>query len=75
VGRGALLLEPLVLAPAAEQLHPRVDAGPEVEHHCVVEVADQHVVALDRAELHQPRLDAEPVQPVGQEADLSLIHI
>ena len=64
----ALLVEALVLAAAAEHLHPGVDAGLEVEDHGVVGMADEDGVTLDRAELDEPRLDAEAVEPVGQEA-------
>ena len=68
-GGGPLLLEALVLAAAGEDLRAGVDAGLEVEDDGVVGVADEHRVALDRAELDEPVLDAEPVEPVGEEAD------
>ena len=68
-GGGPLLVEALVLAAAGEDLGAGVDAGLEVEDHGVVGVADQDGVALLGAELEQPGLDAEPVEPVGEEAD------
>ena len=68
-GGGPLLVEALVLAAAGQVLGAGVDPGLEVEDHRVLGVADQHRVALDGAELEQPGLDAEPVEPVGEEAD------
>src|SRR5690606_32006265 len=67
--RGTLLIEALVFATPSEHLDTGVDAGLEVEHHGVVGVADQHGIALDRAEFDQALLDAEAVEPVGEEAD------
>ena len=52
-----------------EHLGAGVDAGLEVEDDRVVRVADQDGVALLGAEREQPGLDAEPVEPVGEEAD------
>ena len=69
-GGGPGLGEALVLATAAEHLGAAgVEPGLEVEDDGVVRVADQHRVALDGPELDEPRLDAEPVEPVGEEAD------
>ena len=69
LGGRALLVEALVLAAAAEHLGAGVDARLEVEDDRVVGVPDEHGVALLGAQLDQPRLDAEPVEPVGEEAD------
>src|SRR6478609_2420059 len=69
VGSRTVVVEALVLAAAAEDLDARVDAGLEVEDHRVVGVADEHGVALLRSQLEQAGLDAEPVQPIGEEAD------
>ena len=46
-----------------------VDHRLEVEDHRVVASPISTVVALVGAELEQPVLDAEPVEPVGEEAD------
>ena len=63
----ARLVEPLVLASATQHLGAGVDARLEVEDDGVVRVADEHRVTLDRAELDELLLHAEPVQAVGEE--------
>ena len=65
----ALLVEAVVLTAAAEQLGPGVHHRLEVEDDGVVDVTDQDGVALLRTELEQLVLDAEAVEPVGEEAD------
>src|SRR4051794_2005080 len=67
-GGRPLLGEPLVLAASAEDLGTDLDLRSEVEHHRV-RAADGHPVAGPGAELQQPVLDADPVQPVSQVAD------
>src|SRR5438309_920384 len=56
-------------AEALQGLGAGVEARAEVEDDRVVGVADDHGVALDRPHAEQPGLDAEPVEPVGQEPD------
>jgi hypothetical protein len=59
----------VVLTTASQHLRAGLDAGLEVEDHGVLVAPDEDGVALDRAELHEPVLDAEAVEPIGEEAD------
>ena len=66
--RRPLLGEAMVLAATGEVLGAGVEPGLEVEDDGVVGVPDEHQVALDRAHPHQAGLDAQAVEPVGEEA-------
>ena len=69
VGAPVVVVQALVLAAAAEHLGAGLDLRVEVEDDRVVVIADDDVVAGRGAHLEQPGLDAEPVEPVGEEPD------
>ena len=63
------LLEPVVLAAPAEQLGAGLDPGSKSKTTALSASPMSDGVARRGAELEQPVLDAEPVEPVGEVAD------